>query len=243
MDLIWANREGIYFCGNGWTGSIRLIGFEKFADWRKGTGAQQVRNVSLSADSDATGNIEWDSERARQQTFCDALHYVPRKGSELGADVPEAAYVGLPLLREFERRRHMTDEYAGCHRCLDVLRLARCQLERNRIFDLGCRCYGVFPRGAIDIREPAGDRSADDFIVHLNLGLNSRPRKIARPGEVDTAVTRLQCRDLQGRFIKATWTRAARQQKSDKQKGLRPDFRPHYAPSRYSKSPSYIEGK
>jgi hypothetical protein len=49
------------------------------------------------------------------RTFCDALHCVPRKGSELGADVPEAAYVGLPLLREFERRRDMADEYAGCH--------------------------------------------------------------------------------------------------------------------------------
>jgi hypothetical protein len=36
MDLIWAKREGIYFCGNGWTGSISLIGFEKFAVWRKG---------------------------------------------------------------------------------------------------------------------------------------------------------------------------------------------------------------
>jgi hypothetical protein len=103
-------------------------------------------------------------------------------------------------------------------------------LERNRIFDLGCRCYGVFPRGAVDIREPPGHRSADDFIVHPNLGLNSRPPKIAWPGEIDTAVTRLQRRDLQGRFIEATWTRAARQQKSDKQKGQRPDFRPHYAP-------------
>src|ERR1700726_1551858 len=84
-----------------------------------------------------------------------------------------------------------------------------------------------------------GHRSADDFIVHPNLGLNSRPPKIARPGEVDTAVTRLQCRDLQGRFIEATWTCATRQQKSDKQKGPRPDFRPHYAPSRYWKAPSY----
>jgi hypothetical protein len=46
-------------------------------------------------------------------------------------------------------------------------------------------------------------------------------------------------RDLQGRFIEATWTCATRQQKSDKQKGHRPDFRPHYAPSRYSKAYSY----
>jgi hypothetical protein len=53
--------------------------------------------------------------RRQKRTFCDALHYVPCKGSELGADVPEAAYVGLPLLREFERRRDMADEYAGCH--------------------------------------------------------------------------------------------------------------------------------
>jgi hypothetical protein len=34
MDLIWAKREGIYFWANGWTGSISLIGFEEFADWR-----------------------------------------------------------------------------------------------------------------------------------------------------------------------------------------------------------------
>jgi hypothetical protein len=33
MDLIWAKRETIYFCSNGWTGSISLIGFEKLADW------------------------------------------------------------------------------------------------------------------------------------------------------------------------------------------------------------------
>jgi len=36
MDLIWAKREGIYFCSNDWTGSISLIGFEKFEVWRKG---------------------------------------------------------------------------------------------------------------------------------------------------------------------------------------------------------------
>jgi hypothetical protein len=36
MDLIWAKREGIYFCSDGWTGSISLIGFEKFGDWREG---------------------------------------------------------------------------------------------------------------------------------------------------------------------------------------------------------------
>ena len=47
--------------------------------------------------------------------FCDALHDVPRKGLEWGADVPEAANVGFPLLREVERRRDMADEYAGCH--------------------------------------------------------------------------------------------------------------------------------
>jgi hypothetical protein len=34
MDLIWAKREAIYFCGNGWTGNISLIGFDKFADSR-----------------------------------------------------------------------------------------------------------------------------------------------------------------------------------------------------------------
>ena len=36
MELIWAKREAIYFCGEDWTGSISLIGFGKFADWRKG---------------------------------------------------------------------------------------------------------------------------------------------------------------------------------------------------------------
>ena len=55
------------------------------------------------------------NNRHHVRTFCDALHFVLRKGSELGADVPEAAYVGLTLLREFERRRDMADEYAGCH--------------------------------------------------------------------------------------------------------------------------------
>jgi hypothetical protein len=36
MKLIWANREAEYFFGNGWTGSISLIGNDKFADWRNG---------------------------------------------------------------------------------------------------------------------------------------------------------------------------------------------------------------
>jgi len=35
MEVIWAKREAIYFCGNGWTGSISLIGFGKFAVWRE----------------------------------------------------------------------------------------------------------------------------------------------------------------------------------------------------------------
>jgi D-alanyl-D-alanine dipeptidase len=37
MDLICANREAIYFCENGWTGSISLIGFEKSAVWCRGS--------------------------------------------------------------------------------------------------------------------------------------------------------------------------------------------------------------
>jgi hypothetical protein len=37
---------------------------------------------------------------------------VLRKGSEFGADVAEAAYVGLSLLGKFERRREMANEYA-----------------------------------------------------------------------------------------------------------------------------------
>jgi hypothetical protein len=28
MDLIWAKREAVYFCSDGWTGSISLSGFE-----------------------------------------------------------------------------------------------------------------------------------------------------------------------------------------------------------------------
>jgi hypothetical protein len=35
MNLIWAKREGKYFCAKDWTGSISLIGLEKFAVWRK----------------------------------------------------------------------------------------------------------------------------------------------------------------------------------------------------------------
>jgi hypothetical protein len=35
MDLIWAKREGIYFCAKDWTGSISLIGFEKLVVRRK----------------------------------------------------------------------------------------------------------------------------------------------------------------------------------------------------------------
>jgi hypothetical protein len=121
----------------------------------------------------------------------------------------------------------MADEYAGCHCCLDVLRLARCQLERNRIFDLGCRCYGVFPRQPIDKSEPAGHRPADDFIVHPNLGLNGVAPEIACSDEEDTAETRLQWWELKGRLIEAAWTRATRQQEYDKQKRQRPGFRPH----------------
>jgi hypothetical protein len=36
MDLIWVKCEAIYFCSEDWTGSIGLIGFEKFAVWRRG---------------------------------------------------------------------------------------------------------------------------------------------------------------------------------------------------------------
>ena len=49
------------------------------------------------------------AEILRRFTLC------PRKGSGIGGRLPEVAYVGLPLLREFERRRDMGDEYAGCH--------------------------------------------------------------------------------------------------------------------------------
>jgi hypothetical protein len=57
--------------------------------------------------------------------------------------------------------------------------------------------------------------------------LNGDTHQIARPGEIDAAVTRLQWRDLQRRFVEATRTRTTRQQESGKQQGQRPDFRSH----------------
>jgi len=72
-------------------------------------------DVRFGAHSRLKSDIAALPKRAQKRTFCDALHCVPRKGSGLGTDVPEAAYVGLPLLREFQRRRDMADEYAGCH--------------------------------------------------------------------------------------------------------------------------------
>jgi hypothetical protein len=47
MDLIWAKREGIYFCANGWTGSISLIRFDKCADWRRSALHQSACLFSL----------------------------------------------------------------------------------------------------------------------------------------------------------------------------------------------------
>jgi hypothetical protein len=44
MDLIWVKREAKYFCGEDWTGSISLIGFAKFADWRKGECGTRIGN-------------------------------------------------------------------------------------------------------------------------------------------------------------------------------------------------------
>jgi hypothetical protein len=55
--------------------------------------------------------MTWSFARTRGTT----VWFVSRNGSEWGADVSEAAYVGLPLLGEIERRRDMADEYAGCH--------------------------------------------------------------------------------------------------------------------------------
>ena len=72
------------------------------------------RPRQLRSDNDHFAQLQQIRE-GQKRTFCDPLHCVPRKGSELVADVPEAAYVGLPLLREFERRRDVADEYAGCH--------------------------------------------------------------------------------------------------------------------------------
>jgi hypothetical protein len=38
MDLIWATWKAIYFWLEDWTGSIGLMGFGKFAVWRKASG-------------------------------------------------------------------------------------------------------------------------------------------------------------------------------------------------------------
>jgi hypothetical protein len=35
MEVIWAKREEKYFSQGDWTGSISLIGFDKFVFWRK----------------------------------------------------------------------------------------------------------------------------------------------------------------------------------------------------------------
>jgi hypothetical protein len=57
MKVIWAKREAKYFSQGDWTGSISLIGFDKFAFWRKGIGAEQVHNVRPSGVSDAKGTL------------------------------------------------------------------------------------------------------------------------------------------------------------------------------------------
>jgi hypothetical protein len=46
MDLIWVKREGIYLCDEGWTGSISLIGKDKFRVWRKGDGVSRHGDFS-----------------------------------------------------------------------------------------------------------------------------------------------------------------------------------------------------
>ena len=46
MELIWANREAIYFYERGWTGSISLIGKDKYADWRKGYRRRSMGNFA-----------------------------------------------------------------------------------------------------------------------------------------------------------------------------------------------------
>jgi hypothetical protein len=56
MDLIWAKREAIYFCDDGWTGSISLIGFAKFAVWRKGWKSDSL-SISLSAHAKSVRDI------------------------------------------------------------------------------------------------------------------------------------------------------------------------------------------
>ena len=168
----------------------------------------------------------------RHFTFC------PRARDGVGADVPEGGFAVVALLpREFERGVTWPTSIPAV---TDVLKyfVSTAATWNVTAFSTSVADVTSYFPGGRSTPEPAEHRSADDFIVHPDLGLNSRPPKIARPGEVDTAVTRLQCRDLQGRFIEATWTCATHQQKSDKQKGQRPDFRPHYAPSRYWKAPS-----
>src|ERR1700737_1727690 len=82
------------------------------------------------------------AEEVMTRSIALVVRQVPRKGSQWRAHVSEAVYVGLSLLGKLKRRRDMADKDTGCHCCLEVLRLARSQLERNHIFDLGCRRNG-----------------------------------------------------------------------------------------------------
>jgi hypothetical protein len=56
MDLIWVKGEGIYFQRKDWTGSISLIGFDKFAVWRKGALHEIAKNRHLARLLRAHGN-------------------------------------------------------------------------------------------------------------------------------------------------------------------------------------------
>ena len=67
MDLIWVNREGIYFCGHGWTGSISLSGlsnshFSRNRNWSRGgfggsPNPRLMTNPSLDEASGASRDI------------------------------------------------------------------------------------------------------------------------------------------------------------------------------------------
>ncbi len=58
MDLIWANREGVYFCAKDWTGSISLIGLEKF-------GVRRTRSHNVDPAFAGTTHFLYDASRRR----------------------------------------------------------------------------------------------------------------------------------------------------------------------------------
>jgi hypothetical protein len=80
MDLIWAKREAIYFCGHGWTGSISLIGNDKFAVWCRGSALNEpvddagratiMRDLSTSRNVGSNGLVLRFEPMPSASLFC-----------------------------------------------------------------------------------------------------------------------------------------------------------------------------